>query len=108
MLWRYGREAFRGAEDLAKAVELPNLIIVPPGGGSSGIHMPVPSDRHDRAYFAPLGALEGCAGTELFLGVVHAADGVEGTVRRMRAASDVTPDFGIATECGLVARARLS
>ena len=42
---------------------------------------------------------------ELYLGLVHAQDGVEGTVKRMRAASEVTKDFGIATECG-IGRAR--
>ena len=67
--------------------------------------MPVPIDRHDPAYFEPLAKLKRGSGMDLFLGVVHAADGVEGTVRRMRTASEVTPHFGIATECG-ISRAR--
>jgi hypothetical protein len=45
------------------------------------------------------------AGTELYLGVVHARDGVEGTKARMAAARRYAPEFGIATECGM-ARAR--
>lgn len=92
-------------KDLSKAVELANLIIAVAGRPVNWIHMPVPIDRDDRAYFAPLTNLKRDSGMDLFLGVVHATDGVEGTVRRMRAASAVTPVFGIATECG-IARAR--
>jgi methionine synthase II (cobalamin-independent) len=44
-------------------------------------------------------------GTELYLGVVHAKDGVEGTKARIAAAHRYVPEFGIATECGM-ARAR--
>lgn len=91
--------------DLAKAVELSNLIISAGGRPVTWIHMPVPRDRSDAAYFAPLAHLKRAPGTELYLGLVHAEDGVEGTVRRMKAARDLTPDFGIATECG-IGRAR--
>jgi hypothetical protein len=91
--------------DLTKAVELANLIIAAAGRPVNWIHMPVPSDRSDRAYFAPLAQLQRTSGTELYLGLVHPQDGVDGAVRRMRAASGVTGDFGIATECG-IARSR--
>jgi len=65
--------------------------------------MPVPIARSDEAYFAPLKDL--AFSNELFLGVVHAADGVEGTRKRMAAAAKYAPKFGIACECG-IARAR--
>jgi methionine synthase II (cobalamin-independent) len=91
--------------DLAKAVELANLIIESSGRQVNWIHMPVPQDRSDHAYFSPLARLQRTPGLELFLGLVHGTDGVEGTVRRMRAAREVTDDFGIATECG-IGRAR--
>jgi hypothetical protein len=91
--------------DLAKAVELANLITGAAGRPITWIHMPVPRDRSDAAYFVPLVQLARAPGTELYLGLVHAQDGVEGTVRRMKAAREVTPDFGIATECG-IGRAR--
>ena len=42
----------------------------------------------------------------LFLGVVHARDGLEGLNARIAAASKYVPAFGIATECGM-ARARV-
>ena len=40
-------------------------------------------------------------GTELYLGLVHFTDGVEGARRRLAAAKRVVTDFGVATECGL-------
>jgi methionine synthase II (cobalamin-independent) len=81
------------ANAMAKAIERPIQYI----------HMPVPIARSDDAYFAPLEDLEFKG--ELYLGVVHAADGVEGTKKRMASASKFAPAFGIACECG-IARAR--
>ena len=37
----------------------------------------------------------------LYLGLVHLADGVEGTERQVAAASAVVSSFGVATECGM-------
>lgn len=64
------------------------------------IHMPVPKERHDDAYFAPLERLSLSAPTQLFLGLVHMTDGLEGARRRLAAASKRQRSFGIATECG--------
>jgi methionine synthase II (cobalamin-independent) len=92
--------------DLGKAVELGNLIIDNAGRPLDWIHMPVPANRADDAYFAPLKDLHRSAGRpEVFLGLVHLADGVEGTRKRIASAAKVLPEFGIATECGM-ARAR--
>jgi hypothetical protein len=64
------------------------------------IHMPVPISRHDDAYFEPFRQLELPASTEIYLGLVHLADGVAGAKRRMASAARVFPKFGIGTECG--------
>ena len=65
------------------------------------VHMPVPRERHDLAYFAPLKDLTRGSDTELYLGLVHHTDGVEGTRVRMAAADRVlSRGYGIATECG--------
>lgn len=48
--------------------------------------MTVPRDRADDAYFSPLEGLRLQPGTVLSLGLIHYADGVEGTRRRMAAA----------------------
>ena len=69
------------------------------------IHMPVPIERTDDAFHRPFGDLALADGTELYLGVVHASDGVEGAKARIGAAGRYAPRFGIATECGM-ARAR--
>lgn len=64
-------------------------------------HLPVPIDRDDDAYFVPLESLELPASTELYLGLVHREDGVQGAERRIGAALRHTPRFGVAGECGL-------
>ena len=65
------------------------------------IHMPVPIDRGDDAYFAPLRDLKRDKGLEFYLGLAHGRDGVDGTLARVRVAHKVISDFGISTECGL-------
>jgi hypothetical protein len=64
------------------------------------IHMPVPRDRSDDAYFEPLTGLNLQSETELYLGLVHFTDGVQGAQRRIDTAQKHTPEFGVATECG--------
>jgi hypothetical protein len=64
------------------------------------VHLPVPIDRDDDAYFAPLADVTIPAATELYLGLIHHEDGVEGAFRRADAALRAQPRFGIATECG--------
>lgn len=64
------------------------------------IHMPVPRDRADDGYFAPLARLQLRPETELSLGLVHYTDGVAGTRKRMAAAERYVARFSIATECG--------
>lgn len=91
--------------DATKMVELANLIVANVPRPIAYVHMPVPIDRDDEAFYAPLAQLRLPAGTELYLGLVHVRDGVAGTRRRMAAARRFVRDFGIATECG-IARSR--
>ena len=64
------------------------------------IHMPVPVDRADDAYFKPLQEMKLAHETKLFLGLVHDSDGVEGTRKRIAVAAKYARGFGIAAECG--------
>ena len=64
------------------------------------VHMPVPKNRDDREYFAPLERLDIGSDGRLYLGLVHPYD-EEGTRRRIEAARSVVADFGVATECGM-------
>jgi len=92
-------------KDASKLVELANDIFRTVERPVTYIHFPVPIDRADDAYFKPLADLKLPAGTELYLGVVHAQDGIEGTRRRIAAAQRYVKDFGVASECG-IARSR--
>lgn len=67
----------------------------------SWFHLPVPRGRDDDAYFAPLGGLDLDPATVVYLGLVHATDGVEGATRRAAAGRRHLPTFGVATECGM-------
>jgi hypothetical protein len=89
-------------EDTDLLVSFANDIIatVAPSHTVEWIHMPVPRDRNDTAYFEPLKKLQ-LGGTRLYLGVVHAND-ESGTRRKISAAQATYPgEFGVATECGL-------
>jgi len=70
------------------------------------IHMPVPRDRDDDAYFAPLADLRLKPACELYLGLIHMTDGVDGAKRRLAAAEKVVKGFGVGTECGFGRRPR--
>ncbi|KRE23295.1 hypothetical protein ASG80_06075 [Agromyces sp. Soil535] len=69
--------------------------------GISWIHLPVPIERDDDAYFEPLERLAVPEHTELYLGLVHREDGAEGAERRIATAQRHVDRFGVATECGI-------
>jgi methionine synthase II (cobalamin-independent) len=92
-------------KDAAAMVDFANALSRAIAHKLAYIHMPVPVERSDDAFHRPFRDLKLDAGTALFLGVVHAKDGAEGTKVRIAAARRYAPDFGIATECGM-ARAR--
>ena len=66
-------------------------------------HMPVPRNRDDEAYFAPLKDLA-IDEAKLYLGLVHHTDGITGSLRRVSTARKYVSGFGVATECGLSRR----
>ena len=101
----FGARHFVEPKDAARMVEFANALAKAVPHKLAYIHMPVPVERSDDAFHEPLAALKLGDGTELFLGLVHAKDGVTGTKARIAAARRYAPDFGIATECGM-ARAR--
>jgi hypothetical protein len=88
-------------QDLGKAVDLANIICKAVKRPIQWMSMPVPRDRADDAFFAPLKNLKMHKETELVLGLVHSEDGVAGTNARIATASKYAKDFAIATECGI-------
>ena len=98
----YGDEAhghFAPQVDVRKLVEVANALAVSLSRPLNWIHMPLPRDTADELY-SPLGALTLQAETELYLGLVHLDDGVEGAKARIAAAHRYVPTFGVATDCG--------
>ena len=101
----FGAKHFVEPKDAARMVDFANALSKSIKHKLAYIHMPVPIGRSDDAFHRPLRDLKLGEGTALFLGLVHAQDGVEGTKARIAAARRFAPAFGIATECGM-ARAR--
>jgi len=63
------------------------------------LHMPVPRDRSDDAYFAPLAELD-IRDAKLYLGLVHVTGGIEPNLKRIETAKRYASNFSVATECG--------
>jgi hypothetical protein len=86
--------------DMADMVDMANRLSADITRPINLIHMPVPRDRSDDAYFSPLSRLRLRPETELCLGLVHYTDGVAGTRQRLAVAERHVARFSIATECG--------
>jgi ubiquinone/menaquinone biosynthesis C-methylase UbiE len=99
------RRDFKEPQDARRLVEIANALAASLDRPLNWVHVPVPRARDDDAYYEPLAFLRLRPETELYLGLVHHTDGVEGTARRMAVASRHVESFGIATECGWGRRA---
>ena len=95
-----GHRHFVQPKDTTNLVTVANAVSARVQRPINWMHMPVPRDRDDDAFFAPLVGLKLHPETELYLGLVHYTDGVEGARRRIATAEKFAPDFGVATECG--------
>ncbi|GAA1192849.1 hypothetical protein [Pseudonocardia alaniniphila] len=87
--------------DLAVPVDFANNIATLTTRRLDWVHMPVPIERDDDAYFAPLAGLKLKPQTQLYLGLLHKEDGMDGAARRIAIAAKHVTDFGVATECGM-------
>ena len=87
--------------DSGNLVRFANLVVRAAHRPLTWLHLPVPIERDDDAYYEALEALEISGETELYLGLVHREDGEEGAARRIAAARRHVPrPFGVSTECG--------
>jgi hypothetical protein len=86
-------------EDTAILTEIANAIFARVRRPVDFLHLPVPRERDDPAYFVPLRSLRLPPRAQLYLGLIHHADEA-GDRRRIATARTVTPRFGVATECG--------
>jgi hypothetical protein len=95
-----GHQHFVEPTDTAVLVGLANRVAAGLSRPLNWVHMPVPRDRDDADYFAPLENLRLAPDTELYLGLVHSTDGLAGSRRRLATASKFRAGFGVGTECG--------
>ena len=95
-----GHKHIKEPDDLGVSVTFANAFHDQIDRQVNWIHMPVPRERSDDGYFAPLDGIRLRPETDLFLGLVHLTDGVDGAKRRIGAATKYVTDFGVATECG--------
>ena len=96
-----GHKHFCEPQDAGFLAAVTAAVLRKAGRPVNWIHMPVPKERDDGAYFEPLRNLDLPATTELYLGLVHQTGGKEGTERRIDTAASIVDRFGVATECGL-------
>ena len=87
-------------KDTANLVDIANGIVEAVSRPVQYIHMPVPKDRNDDAYFRPLTGLRLPAETALYLGLVHAGD-AKGSAAKLALARKYASVAGVAAECGL-------
>ena len=87
-------------KDTGLMVEMTNAIVAGVKRPIQFFHLPVPKERSDDAYFAPLAKLKLRPPTELYLGLIH-HDDAKGDAARLAAARRYVRVDGVATECGM-------
>ena len=80
--------------DAGKMVELANALAKTIDHPLAFIHMPVPVERNDDGSFKPFENMQLDGKTEVYLGLVHAKDGAEGTRKHIATASKYVPRLG--------------
>jgi hypothetical protein len=86
-------------KDAAVLVEMMNGIVAATQRPIDFIHIPVPKERIDDAYYAPLKDFKRPNGTKLYLGLLHHDDDA-GDKTRVAVARRHVSDFGLSAECG--------
>lgn len=97
----FQHEHFHQPEDAGALADMAGALSAATARRVDWIHIPVPIDRTDDAFFAPLARLALPPETELHLGLVHMRDGVDGTRARVETALKYVDGFGVACECGM-------
>lgn len=95
-----GNKHWKEPDDLGVCVSAANGIAKGVDRPINFFHMPVPIDRDDDLYFAPLAGLDLAGDTLVYLGLIHIEDGIDGAAQRMEVARRYLPAFGLSTECG--------
>jgi hypothetical protein len=99
--WCYGTWGgwpMTAMEDLSLCVRLSNEAVSQAGRRVDYVHMPVVKHPGPE-FFAPLADLD-IGDTDVYLGIVHHTDGVEGFQERAALARSFLPSFGVSSVCG--------
>jgi hypothetical protein len=86
-------------KDSGTCVDFTTRILAKSSRSVTWIHIPIPRAWTDIRFYKPLSLLKD-APTQIYLGLVHLTDGIEGTLQRIGLAQKALPTFGLATECG--------
>ncbi len=86
-------------KDLGILVEIGNGLAAALPRRLDFLHLPVPKDRADRAYFQPLRELDLPDSAGVIMGLIH-FDDPDGDLARCDAARQFLPTFAVASECG--------
>ncbi|MEQ8696998.1 MAG: hypothetical protein RLT05_10620 [Bauldia litoralis] len=87
--------------DLAVMAEFTNAVTARLNRPLDYVHMPIPRDWKDSSDYAALEQFDLPERTQMFLGLLHMTDGVEGAKARIAAAREHRRSFGVSTSCGL-------
>jgi DNA-binding PadR family transcriptional regulator len=90
----FGHKHFMNPIDLGVVCTMTNRVANASLRKINYVHMPVPIDRIDDAYFRPLETLDLPASTQLYLGLIHHADGLDGARARIAVARRFRSGFG--------------
>ena len=85
--------------DLGNCVVITSGVIARLNRSLDYLHLPVPKNRTDDKYFAPLDGLHLAPTTQFYLGLIHYDDHA-GDRARIAAAKRHWQRFGVSTECG--------
>jgi hypothetical protein len=96
-IWHHDTGA---GQDNAVLVDAANAIISRLNRPVGYLHLPV-IPEHTAADYAAFRRLELGKGTQLYLGLLNLADGLDGARRRIALAQAAVQDFGVAMFCGL-------
>jgi len=87
--------------DLDLMVKLVNSLLQALPRRLNYIHMPIPKHWTEPSHYKKLGDLRLPAETQVYLGLIHDSDGLDGAKRRISSASQHLNRFGAAASCGL-------
>lgn len=89
------------ADDTTSFVRATNSVIAAARRPIGFLHLGLPRGWHSERHYRPLADLQLGGDTDLYLGLIHHEDGIEGARERIRNAALALDAFGIGTECGM-------